>query len=108
MQVAMMVLGVLAGLVAILLMDRGLDNLLEQAGLTLIEWARARRARVAAAAERVAIRAQRVYPPRGPAAAAAASAAAAVVTCPNCEQDELMSDVRFSQIMREALPGEAS
>jgi hypothetical protein len=47
--------------VAILVMDRGLANLLEQAGLTLVEWAQHRRARAAKVQDLVAKRAERVY-----------------------------------------------
>lgn len=63
MQVLTVVGVLLAGYIAILLMDRGLDNLLEQTGLTLIEWAQRRRARIANIQSAIADRAEKVYSP---------------------------------------------
>lgn len=61
MQVLLVVAILTACWVAILVMDRGLANLLEQVGLTLVEWAQRRRARAAQVQDLVAKRAERVY-----------------------------------------------
>jgi hypothetical protein len=59
---AMVSLTIVAALLGLILVwDRGLSNVLEQAGLTLIGWARARRIRVGNVQEAVAKRAELLY-----------------------------------------------